>query len=98
MKVNVDTVAKVNSSGPVSPTQYAMFLMNIVGKSASPDVSGDVLVADFISQLIVTFGFNALSASYSLEKNDVALDSTMTLNQCGVVENDKLKLRVILSI
>jgi hypothetical protein len=98
MKVNVASIAQVHSTSPTTPTAYALLLKDVVGKSVVPDVPDTTLVSEFTSLLIISFGFNALTASYSVEKNKVALDPTKTLKQCGVVENDNLKLRVILNI
>ena len=98
MKVNVASIAQVHSKNPTTPTEYAALLKDIVGKSVSPDVADTMLVSDFKNLLVISLGFNELTASYSVEKNKVALDPAKTLKQCGVVANDNLKIRVILNI
>jgi hypothetical protein len=98
MKANVSSVASVNSNRAATVVEYAQLLAPIVGKTVSPDVPNATLVSDYISMLIVQFGFNTLSATYAVEKDDAALNPTMTLEQAGVVEGDALKFRVILAL
>ena len=98
MKVNVASIAKVKTTRTVSPTELAILLKDVVGKSVTPDVQDTLLVSDFTNLVVVSFGFSTLAASYFIEKNNGALDPAKSLKQCGVVANDNLKLCVILTI
>jgi hypothetical protein len=98
MKVNVASIAKVKTTRTVSPTEIALLLKDIVGKSNTPDVQDTLLVSEFINLVVGSFGLSTLTASFFIEKDNAALDSAKTLKQCGVVANDNLKLCVVLEV
>jgi hypothetical protein len=102
MKVNVTAVSEVHCERKYTPTELLFFLQskNFVGKKVVSDVPNTTLVSDLITTLTIQLGLTDLKTCCPsiLKKNDVALDSTKTLEQNGVVENDALKMCVTIEL
>jgi hypothetical protein len=102
MKVNVTAVSEVHCERKYSPTELLVFLQgkNFLGKQVVSDVPKTMLVSELITTLGIQLGLTDLQTCCPniLKKNDVVLNSTKTLEQNGVVENDKLKMCVTIEL
>jgi hypothetical protein len=102
MKVNVTAVSEVHCERNYTPVELLVFLQgkNFVGKQVVSDVPNTTLVSDLITTLMIQLGLTDLKTCCPsiLKKNDIALDSTKSLEQNGVVENDALKMCVTIEL
>jgi len=102
MKVNVTAVSEVHCERTYTPVELLIFLQgkNFVGKQVVSDVPNTTLVSDLITTIVIQLGLTDLQTCCPsiLKKNDEALDSTKTLEQNGVVENDELKMCVTIEL
>jgi hypothetical protein len=98
MKLTVSTTAKVQSARSATPLEYALLVQPVLNKQVETEVPGNTLISGLCTLLIVQFGFTTLPAAFDVEKDGVPFDTTLTLDQCGIVDGDVLTFRVVLNL
>jgi hypothetical protein len=99
MIINVHVIASIHSDRSFRPIEVLSLLQSAhTGTEVSTDVPSAMLVSDFISALSVQLGLNNLQLHepFYVLKDDIVLETTKTLEESGVIANDKVHLRVTL--
>ncbi len=97
MIINVRVVSAIHSDRNISPIELINVLAGThIGEVVITDIPNTTLVSEFIIVTVTQLGLSTLTIHepYHLLKNEVMLDTTKTLEESGVVENDVVHLRV----
>lgn len=97
MLLNVHISVTVQSNRSYNPLEvFTLVGTKYLGKQVVISAPDTTLISGLISALIIQaqLGSIVIYAPYAIEKDGVDLDTTQTLTQAGLVENDLVKLRV----
>ena len=99
MIIYVHVIASIHSERIFTVAELISLLQAAhTGDEKTFDVPNTMLVSELIVTITTQLGMNSLQLHepYLIEKDNIVLDDTKTLEEAGVVVNDSLHLRVTL--